>query len=111
MLYIVKALGLASVVGRMESLKDVVDKAYVEEYGDGISPSRVDLAKYKCAACENVSATKIWGGCKASRYCSIGCQTQHWKAGGHNKECKIIRGLSDEAAEESSSGAAGSSQS
>lgn len=45
-------------------------------------------AKDKCASCyAKLDQPKRCGKCKEVRYCSVACQTAHWKAG-HSKECK-----------------------
>ena len=43
-----------------------------------------------CAACGASSAKKDCGRCKTT-YCSVACQTQHWKEGGHKDLCKRIK--------------------
>ncbi|PNH09262.1 hypothetical protein TSOC_004123 [Tetrabaena socialis] len=42
-------------------------------------PSEGDLPLRKCS------------GCKAVRYCSNGCQAQHWRDGGHKEACPQLR--------------------
>jgi len=39
-----------------------------------------------CEACGQEGASKCCSGCKEAIYCSIACQTQHWKAG-HKHKC------------------------
>ena len=39
-----------------------------------------------CEACGQEGASKCCSGCKEAVYCSIACQTQHWKAG-HKYKC------------------------
>ena len=39
-----------------------------------------------CEACGQEGASKCCSGCKEAFYCSIACQTQHWKAG-HKHKC------------------------
>ena len=34
-----------------------------------------------------VAVHRPCGRCKITRYCSVQCQEQHWKNGGHNKNC------------------------
>ena len=43
-----------------------------------------------CAACGASGARKDCGRCKTT-YCSVACQTQHWKEGGHKDLCKRIK--------------------
>ena len=46
-----------------------------------------------CAACAaplGLSLGKKCGRC-STRYCGAACQVQHWKEGGHDKLCKIIK--------------------
>ena len=43
-----------------------------------------------CAACGVSGAKKDCGRCKTT-YCSVACQTQHWKEGGHKDLCKRIK--------------------
>ncbi|PNH08347.1 hypothetical protein TSOC_005067 [Tetrabaena socialis] len=47
-------------------------------------PTEADLPLRKCS------------GCKAVRYCGAGCQQQHWREGGHRKECARLRALRGE---------------
>ncbi|PNH08337.1 hypothetical protein TSOC_005068 [Tetrabaena socialis] len=44
-------------------------------------PAEADLPLRKCSACEAV------------RYCGAGCQRQHWREGGHKKECAGLRAM------------------
>jgi tetratricopeptide (TPR) repeat protein len=47
----------------------------------------LDFAMPKvCEACGQEGADKCCSGCKEAFYCSIACQTQHWKAG-HKHKC------------------------
>ena len=43
-----------------------------------------------CAACGVSGAKKDCGRCKTT-YCSVACQAQHWKEGGHKDLCKRIK--------------------
>ena len=62
----------------------------------GLPPS--DLTIYKmiltqCAVCATelgLSLGKKCGRC-STRYCGAECQVQHWKEGGHDKLCKMIK--------------------
>ena len=47
----------------------------------------------KCAVCATelgLSLGKKCGRC-STRYCGAECQVQHWKEGGHDKLCKLIK--------------------
>ena len=47
----------------------------------------------KCAVCATelgLSLGKKCGRC-STRYCGPECQVQHWKEGGHDKLCKLIK--------------------
>ena len=46
----------------------------------------------QCAVCATELGTggKKCGRC-STRYCGPECQVQHWKEGGHDKLCKIIK--------------------
>ncbi|PNH08338.1 hypothetical protein TSOC_005069 [Tetrabaena socialis] len=44
-------------------------------------PAEADLPLRKCS------------GCKAVRYCGAACQQQHWREGGHKRECARLRAL------------------
>ena len=48
----------------------------------------VDLSKLVglCAACGKEDPTKTCGRCKTTKYCSVECQREDWKAG-HRREC------------------------
>ena len=59
----------------------------------------------ECYFCRKVTAVKACGGCKAVRYCSIGCQHRDWTIGGayicaggqlsdpHKTQCGYLAGL------------------
>ena len=40
-----------------------------------------------CAMCGRAGAKMRCARCQRVRYCSGPCQVQHWKKGGHRKEC------------------------
>ncbi|PNH07420.1 hypothetical protein TSOC_006126 [Tetrabaena socialis] len=44
-------------------------------------PAEADLPLRKCS------------GCKAVRYCGVGCQGQHWREGGHREACARLRAV------------------
>ena len=48
------------------------------------------MLRSTCAACGASGAKKDCGRCKTT-YCSVACQTQHWKEGGHKDLCKRIK--------------------
>jgi len=48
------------------------------------------MLRSTCAACGVSGAKKDCGRCKTT-YCSVACQTQHWKEGGHKDLCKRIK--------------------
>lgn len=108
MRYLVKQLGMVSPVGNMEATKDYEDLRKSLQFFDNFHGPRpgAPLAKYKCASCESVCATKWCPACKVTRYCSVECQRVHWKSGGHKKGCKELQRL----AEQNSSAAAGPSE-
>lgn len=107
--YLVKDLGIVSSAGHIDAAMSVLGAMKDEVLGRPspafTTPPDALLAKYKCAACDAVSATKVCSGCKMARYCSAECQTRHWKTGGHKVVCK------EHQRQTSSPGAAGSSQS
>lgn len=94
--YLVKDLGLVSGIGKMGTLKCSLEasKIYVDSTEGlakvfGVRPE-ASLARFECAACGSVGATKRCSGCKVTRYCSPECQDRHWKTGGHKKDCKKL---------------------
>ena len=62
----------------------------------GLPPSDLTIDKMiltQCAACATelgLSLGKKCGRC-STRYCGAACQVQHWKEGGHDKLCKLIK--------------------
>ena len=48
------------------------------------------MLRSTCAACGASGAKKDCGRCKTT-YCSVACQEQHWKEGGHKDLCKRIK--------------------
>jgi tetratricopeptide (TPR) repeat protein len=48
------------------------------------------MLRNTCAACGVSGAKKDCGRCKTT-YCSVACQEQHWKEGGHKDLCKRIK--------------------
>ena len=55
---------------------------------DAVSQKKVQSNEMPkvCEACGQEGAAKCCSGCKGAFYCSIACQTQHWKAG-HKYKC------------------------
>lgn len=43
-----------------------------------------------CSFCAHPNAKKVCSRCSQTRYCDQKCQLQHWKRGGHKKECKKV---------------------
>ena len=62
----------------------------------GLPPSDFTIYKMiltQCAVCATelgLSLGKKCGRC-STRYCGPECQVQHWKEGGHDKLCKLIK--------------------
>ena len=44
-----------------------------------------------CTNCGTANAPYVCSLCKKTQYCSKECQTEHWKQGGHKKQCKEWR--------------------
>ena len=44
----------------------------------------------KCANCGTIENLRRCNGCKTVSYCSVKCQTIHWKSN-HKKQCKKLR--------------------
>lgn len=87
--YLVKDLGLTSTIGGFGISKCIAGDG--RSLGGQLSTQEADLAKYECASCEVIGATKQCGGCKMVRYCSKDCSRRHWKTGGHKAECKELQ--------------------
>ncbi|GMH55170.1 hypothetical protein TL16_g01836 [Triparma laevis f. inornata] len=43
-----------------------------------------------CSFCAHPNAKTVCSTCSQTRYCDQMCQLQHWKRGGHKKECKKV---------------------
>lgn len=107
MRFLVKDLGLVSKLNHIEMAEGFVDG--MDPSDTERDPSRgIVLAKYTCAMCEVVCVTKFCTGCTVARYCSAGCQRQHWKSGGHKEACRELQRLAVDRT--TSSSAAGPSQ-
>ena len=52
--------------------------------------TEVKMAEGECGNCGTTEGTKKCSGCKSVSYCSVKCQTLHWKSK-HKKECKKLR--------------------
>ena len=44
-----------------------------------------------CGGCDKPGALSKCAGCMRVAYCSKNCQVQHWKKGGHKRECKQLK--------------------
>ncbi len=44
-----------------------------------------------CSHCSAPDATARCRGCHIARYCDAACQREHWKRGGHKRECAVMR--------------------
>lgn len=42
-----------------------------------------------CARCTSAAGTLRCSRCKVTSYCSQDCQKEHWKSGGHKKQCVV----------------------
>ena len=64
---------------------------------DGSAKARsVNLVNLKaapstCGGCGKPGALSKCAGCMRVAYCSKNCQVQHWKKGGHKRECKQLK--------------------
>ena len=59
----------------------------------GLPGWRIKMILTQCAVCATdlgLSLGKKCGRC-STRYCGPECQVQHWKEGGHDKICKLIK--------------------
>lgn len=94
MRYLLKDLKLTAESKRMKTMQGVFENAI--ERGDvpDHKVSKASLQKYKCATCDSVCETQWCSKCRVARYCSVTCQREHWKYGGHKEHCKTLRASS-----------------
>lgn len=87
--YIVEDLGVSSETGKLEIANDLTPEFSSSSCFPSVPEARQGkvLEKYKCTACDAVSAMKRCSRCKVVRYCTVECQSWHWSEGGHKEEC------------------------
>eukprot|EP00173_Palmaria_palmata_P003935 Plantae.Rhodophyta-Palmaria_palmata.ctg4410.p1 GENE.Plantae.Rhodophyta-Palmaria_palmata.ctg4410~~Plantae.Rhodophyta-Palmaria_palmata.ctg4410.p1 ORF type:complete len:227 (-),score=15.20 Plantae.Rhodophyta-Palmaria_palmata.ctg4410:203-862(-) len=91
MRYLLKGLRLTAESERMKTMQGVFEKAIERGEVPDHKLSKASLQKYKCATCGSVCETQWCSKCRVTRYCSVACQREHWKYGGHKKHCKFLR--------------------
>lgn len=59
----------------------------------GVVQQVCDVARPKCSWCGDSGNLLRCTGCKIHYYCSVECQTVHWKKGKHKRVCKALSAL------------------
>ena len=79
--------------GRTETLKEGRVAVLLADSAKAISVQLANLkaAPRTCGYCGKPGAQSKCAGCMLVAYCSKNCQAQHWKKGGHKRECKQLK--------------------